>query len=199
MKEIFLVLATVITVAGVIPYCIDILKEKTKPNLVSWITWTLLTLIATAAALSAEEYVAAIFTGAAAIETGLVVVLGLFKRSYVKYSLFDVICQISALIGIVLWQIFDSPGIAVVATVVIDLIGALPTIRHSYQKPDEETWITFALAGLGGVFGVLALETYNLINLPYALYIVMINVITVAVILLSKKRKRSPKIAASSS
>jgi hypothetical protein len=193
MKEVFLIIATVLTVVCVIPYLIDILKGKSKPNLVSWVTWTLLTLIATAAAFSSGEFVAAIFTGAAALETGLVVVFGLLKHSYVKYSSFDVICQISAIVGIILWQVFDSPEIAVIASVTIDLIGALPTIRHSYQKPDEETWVTYALAALGGVFGLLALETYNLINTPYVFYVVIINTALVAVILLPKRQKVTQK------
>lgn len=189
MKDIFLVLATIITVIGVIPYLKDILKGKTKPNLVSWVTWTLLTVIATAAEISAGEYVAAIFTAAAAFETGLVVVLGLFKKAYVKYTRFDIACQLAAVVGIVLWQMFDSPAIAVIAAVTIDFIGALPTFRHSYQKPEEETWITFALSGVGGFFGVLALETYNFVSLPYALYIVLINILMAFVIIVSARRK----------
>ena len=84
MKDLFLVLATVVTIVSVIPYLRDILKGTTKPNLVSWITWTLLTGIATVAEVVAGEYTAAIFTGSAVIETGLVVILGLLRKAYVR-------------------------------------------------------------------------------------------------------------------
>jgi len=189
MSEIFLILATLITVLAVVPYIIDILKGSTRPNLVSWVTWTLLTGIATVAELSAGEVITSIFTASATLATLLVVIVGLFRKSYVKYTRFDVICQISALLGIVLWQVFDSPGLAVVASVIIDFIGALPTLRHSYQKPREETWVTFAVSSLGGLFGVLALESYDWVSLPYPVYIVLMNLATAIVILASRTRR----------
>jgi hypothetical protein len=174
LKTIFLILATVTTVGSVIPYARDILKGTTKPNIVSWITWTLLTGIATAAEIAAHEYVTAIFTGAAVLETATIVILGL-RYGYVKYTNFDVICQIGAVVGIILWQLFDSPALGVVASVTIDFIGALPTIRHSWKAPREETWSTYALAGLGGAFAVAALSNYNWTSLTYAIYIILIN------------------------
>src|SRR3954471_4047435 len=108
MKDLLLLLSGVITVAAVVPYLRDILRGTTRPNIVSWITWTLLTGIATAAEVAAGEYVAAIFTGSAVLETATIVFLGL-RHGYVKYAKFDVICQIAAIAGIILWQLFNSP------------------------------------------------------------------------------------------
>lgn len=187
MKEAFLVIASVVTIGSAIPYLRDILRGTTKPNLTSWITWTLLTGVATAAEIAAGEYVAAIFTSAAVVETGLVVALGLSKRVYVRYTAFDVWCQIGAVVGIMLWQLFDSPAIGVIASVIIDFIGALPTVRHSWQAASEETWQAFALAGLGGLFGLLALTTYNFVNLPYTVYIVLINILIASIIIYRRR------------
>ncbi len=187
VKLAFLIVGSLLTIVSVVPYLIDIVKGKTKPNLVSWITWTLLTGIATAAELSAGEWVTAIFTGAAAIETASVVVFGLAKKAYVKYTRFDVVCQIAAIVGIVVWQLFDSPAIGVISAVVIDLIGALPTVRHAWQKPSEETWATYAMCFVGAAFGILALDSYNWVSFPYPLYIVLINLVTFAVILHRRK------------
>jgi hypothetical protein len=188
MKTIFLILAAVVTVVGVVPYLRDILRGSTRPNLVSWITWTLLTGIATAAEISAHEYVAAIFTASAVVETLLVVLFGL-RHGYVKYTRFDVVCQVAAVVGIILWQIFNSPVLGVIAAVTIDFIGALPTFRHSWLKPHEETWQTFALSGLGGAFALVALTTHNWISLPYAVYIVVVNIVISAVIITRGKVK----------
>jgi hypothetical protein len=182
VKTAFLVFASLITLASVIPYARDILRGTTRPNIVSWITWTLLTGIATAAEIAAGEYVAAIFTGSAVLETATIVFLGV-RHGYVKYTRFDLVCQVAAIVGIILWQLFNSPAIGVMASVTIDFIGALPTIRHSWVKPDEETWVTFAMSSLGGLFAVAALENYNWINMPYAVYIVIINIVLSAIII----------------
>ncbi len=188
MKTIFLVLATIITVGSVIPYVRDILRGTTKPNIVSWITWTLLTGIATAAEIAAHEYATAIFTSAAVLETGIIVVLGL-KYGYVKYTTFDVVCQIGAIVGIILWQLFNSPAIGVVASVTIDFIGALPTIRHSWLKPGEETWSAYALAGLGGALAIAALNNHNWTSLTYAIYIVLVNAVLTFILVSRGKAK----------
>jgi hypothetical protein len=194
VKTNFLILASLITIVSVLPYLRDILKGTTKPNLVSWITWTLLTGIATAAEIAAHEYVAAIFTGSAVIETASVVILGL-RHGYVKYTIFDIVCQFSAIVGIILWQLFNSPTVGVLASVIIDFIGALPTVRHTWLKPFEETWAAFGLASLGGVFAIAALSTYNLINLSYALYIVVMNMIIVYVILYRQSKVSRSKVS----
>ena len=187
MKDILLVLSAIVTIAAIIPYIRDILKGTTKPNIVSWITWTLLTGLATAALISAHEYRAAFFTSAAMIETGLVVVLGL-RYGYVKYTRFDVLCQISAVVGLILWQVFNTPLLAVFASVTIDLIGALPTFRHSWQKPFEETWTTFAWSGIAALIALFALESYNWTSITYPVYIVFVNIFMSATILAARQR-----------
>lgn len=190
MKTFFLICAALITIIAVIPYARDILRGTTRPNIVSWITWTLLTGIATAAEIAAHEYIAAIFTAAAVVETGLIVILGL-KHGYVKYTAFDIVCQIGAIVGIIMWQLFNSPAIGVVACVAIDFVGALPTIRHSWKDPGEETWSTYALSGVGGILAIFALETYNWVSLPYAVYIVLINAVLASIIVSRAKRVTS--------
>ena len=191
MQPLFLGLSIAVTLAAVLPYLRDILRGTTRPNLVSWITWTLLTAVASIAAWADGEYTAAVFTGASCLETLTVVVLGLSK-GYVKYTRFDIACQLGAVAGLILWLIFNSPAVAVVAAVTIDLIGALPTVRHSWLAPGEETWHTYALSALGGFFALLALTTYNWTSLPYAIYLVVINALLSVLIIV---RLRATAIA----
>jgi hypothetical protein len=186
MKPVFLVLSVVVTLASILPYLRDIMRGTTKPNLVSWLTWTLLTTVATAAEWAAGEYTAALFTGAASLETLSVVILGL-KKGHVSYTRFDMWCQAGALAGLVLWWLFDSPAVAVMAAVSIDFIGGLPTFRHSWLAPGEETWQTYALSGLGGVFALLALSSYNWISLPYAVYIVAASFLIAGIIIFRRR------------
>lgn len=75
-----------------------------------------------------------------------------FRKGFVEYTRFDVVCQAAAIAGIILWQLFNSPTIGVLASVTLDFIGALPTLKHSWIKPHEETWPTYALSGVGGLW-----------------------------------------------
>lgn len=195
VHTLYLVVASVITLGAIVPYLLDIFKGKTKPNIVSWTTWTLLTVIATFAEFTAKEYTTAIFTSSAVLATGLVVGLGL-KYGYSKYSVFDFICQIGALIGLILWWFFNDPALAVIASVTIDFIGALPTLRHSWLRPNEETWITYALSSFGGIFAVLALTSFNFTSLSYPVYMVFSNLLLFTVILIRTQKKKASKIYA---
>lgn len=187
MHIIFIIVSAFITVGAVVPYLLGILKGKTKPNIVSWTTWTLLTAIATAAEFSVQEYLTAFFTLSATIATLLIVIFGL-KYGYAKYSNFDFFCQMGAFCGLVLWWYFNDPVLAVMASVTIDFVGALPTIRHSLLLPCEEKWSTYALSSLGGFFAVLALTSFNWISASYPIYIVLSNFLLFLIIFIRTKR-----------
>jgi len=182
MKTFLIVVSSILTVASVVPYMIEVLRGKTKPRIVSWFTWSLLTGIACAASFADKQYPTAILMLFATIETGTIVVLGLRHGDH-KLEWFDIVCQIAALIGLALWQIFDSPSIAVISAVSIDLIGALPTIKHSWDKPGEETALTFFLAGLGGLCTVLVAGSWRITAIAYPLYLLFINLVLAGIIL----------------
>lgn len=187
MQTTLLVLSAVFTLAEALPYSLDIIRRKTKPRIVSWFNWSLLTGIATAAALADKQYPSAVLTAVATLETAGVVILGL-KYGERKFERFDVICQISAIIGLILWIVFNSPLVAIFATVLIDFLAGLPTYKHAWQKPDEETTSSFVFAALGGAFALAAVHDPHLSGLIYPIYIVLANVVLVTELLLHKPR-----------
>lgn len=186
MKTAFIVISTILTLGCIVPYVLDILKKKTKPRVVSWFTWSLLSAIAGAASLSDHQYAAAALSFSATTETMIVVVLGL-KYGERDFGWFDIACQVGAIVGMILWFVFNSPAIAVVASVGIDFIAALPTLKHSWEKPAEETWVTFFLAGTAAVFTIFAATSARITALANPIYILLINYVTTAIILYRTK------------
>ena len=187
MKTLLLYLAAIITVGSAFPYIRDILRGTTKPSVVSWLTWTILTGTATVAEFAAGEFTTAIFTLAAAIATGFIVILAL-RYGYTKYTKFDVICQIGAIIGLLLWWIFNSPTVAIIAIVSIDLIAALPTIRHSWISPKQETPSAFAIASGAAILALLALSTFNWASLAYPVYLILANAVITGILLIRRNQ-----------
>lgn len=142
MRNAFALIAAVLAAASSIPYIIGIVRGRTKPDIVTWMTWSILTAIASAAAFAAHEPRTAFLTVGATCSTAVIVVLG-FKYGTAKFTPLDIFCQIGAIAGLVCWLVFNSPLVGIVVPVCIDFIGALPTLRHSWDKPGEETWQTF--------------------------------------------------------
>lgn len=169
-------------ISSAIPYIVEIIRGKTKPRVVSWAIWTLLTSIATAASFVDGQYPAAALSLAVTVQTGAIVVLGL-RHGNRQLTRLDVACVIGAMIGLILWYIFNSPAIAVLAAVTIDLIWVIPTMHHAWWRPNEETWLTFLMASLSGGLTVLIAGSWRATAIAYPLYLLIINMIIVIVIL----------------
>ena len=188
-RHLLIVLSSIITISATVPYILDILKRKTKPRVVSWFTWTILTGISAAASLSDHQYAAGILSLSASIECMAVVLLGL-KYGEKEFAAFDIYCQISAIVGLILWFIFNTSAVAIIASIIIDLVSSLPTLKHAWEKPAEETWITFALSSLGASFAAFAATSTHITALANPIYIIAINVTFTAVLLLRHKITR---------
>jgi hypothetical protein len=73
-------------------------------------------------------------------------------------------------------------------SVMVDLIGVLPTLRHSWLEPKEETWQTFAIGTIAAVLTIISLDSHNINSLLYPGYLALVNGVIVAVVVLRRKQ-----------
>lgn len=188
MKDSLAIVGGLIAAFSTLPYLIDIVRRKSKPNIVTWSTWTLLTGIASAAAFAAGEYRTAFLVLGGTICTGLVALLGL-KYGIAKMTWFDGLCQLGAIAGLILWLIFSSPSIAIAFTLAIDFIVMLPTLRHCWVSPQEETWQTYVVGIVAALCTVASLVDYNFVSLTFPLYLIAADGVLAAVIVARRRQK----------
>jgi hypothetical protein len=191
MRTILIALSSIITVAATVPYLIEIVRGRTKPRVVSWFTWTILIGLGAVAAFTEHQIPAGVLMLCASGQAALVVVLG-FRRGDHTFEALDIICLTGALVGLALWLLFDSPTIAVLATVIIDFTGAIPTFKHSWLSPNEETWITYTACSISGGITVLVANIHVVSAVAYPLYIFFADVMMTFLILLSPHRITEP-------
>ena len=184
----FALLGSVIILFSTFPYIVDVVKRKTKPNIVTWIVWTVLTGIGAAALFASKDYNSAWLLVGDTLATFAVVIVGL-KYGIAELDRFDIFCLIGAILGLILWFVFDSPIIAIVATIVIDFIGTIPTVKHSFFHPEEETYVTFALGIVATVFTLLSLTTYPFSSWIYPAYLLFSNALIFVTIFVGQRRK----------
>jgi hypothetical protein len=175
-----------LTIGGIAPYLVAVVKDDTRPRLVSWFTWTLLTIIGCAATFADHDWASGTLLAAASLVTFSVVVFGL-RYGDRRFERFDIVCQAAAFVGLVLWLTFDSPLIAVLASVAIDCVGAAPSLRHSWQKPHEETAITFAFGSAGALVTLIATQPFRLTAVAYPVYLVLMNA-SFAVVIVARRK-----------
>jgi hypothetical protein len=188
MNNFLIAVSGVLTVAAALPYIAEIIKGKAKPRIVSWFTWSVLTGIACAASFVDGKIPSAALMLALTLETSLIVILG-FKHGDRKLERLDMYCLVGAAVGLVLWLVFNSPTIAVLASILIDIVGAIPTVKHSWEKPHEETWVTFAITALGGAITVVIAGEMTATAIAYPIYIFLLYVVLTICVLASPRRK----------
>ncbi len=180
------IVAGLIAIFAIIPYILDTVRGKTKPNVVSWFTWTLLLGVATAGAFASDEPRTAFLSLGDFIGTGITLLVGI-KYGFAKFSLFDGLCQFAIIAGLVLWLIFDSPAIAILAAIIIDTFAALPTLRHAWLKPNEETWQTFAILTFASCLTLLTLTSITFAGIAFPLYLLIINTSIAGTVVIRRK------------
>jgi len=153
MENACIIAGSIIAASGTVPYVIATIQGHTKPRIITWATWALLTGMASWAAFSDGQLAGGLFALLGAISTGLIALFGLryADRSFEKI---DALCLGGIVIGLILWALFNNPAIGVWAAIVIDFIGLVPTIRHAWQAPNEETALTYAAVLIGGALAV---------------------------------------------
>jgi hypothetical protein len=189
MRTLLSVLGSLIAVAGTVPYIIETIRGHTKPRIVTWLTWALLTGVAGAASLSAGQLGAAVFALLGTIATTSVVLTGL-RYGDRSFTTLDLGCLAGVFVGLLLWLSLDNPVFAVWAAILIDFAGLVPTLVHAWKQPAAETASAFVCVGLGGLITSAAIASggsFSVAGLGYPLY-AAVSMGTVATIIVIRRK-----------
>jgi hypothetical protein len=158
-----------------------------KRSIVTWLTWTLINGVNTAAAFGSGSWQTGVYSLCGTIATATIVALGLW-HGVKKYTAFDIVCQAVALLGIPLWIMTNRPELAVLLVLLVDFAGGLPTLRHAWRAPHEETLQTFVYSAVAGSLLLLSLPGYSVVAVTMPLYIVLFDAAIIFSIVYRRRR-----------
>lgn len=184
MLQLFGLLSGILPILSVIPYDRDILKHKTKPHRGSFLIWSVLGGIAFFTQRAQSATWSLFLPGADTVATLSIFILsirygvgGLSKR--------DITGLLLAALGLVLWAVTRQPLTALIITVGVDAVGTVLTLVKTWEDPDSETFSSWLLAALGGLFAVFAVGRLSFNLLLYPVYIFVANA-SVNLVMLSR-------------
>lgn len=190
MLQIFGYISAILSICMIIPYIRDIFRKVTQPERASWFIWTTLGFIAFFSQLAKGA------TDSLWLTAGqTVAVLAIFFLS-IKYGVGgltkrDIRALATAGVGLILWWLTNEALYALLIVIAIDSIGTYLTMIKSYKDPESETMSTWIMSGTSGIFGALAVGSFDLSLLAYPLYIVIANYTIVGAMLLGRKNNKS--------
>ena len=165
-KVIVGLIASLLVFVGYAPYIRDTLKGKTKPHIYSWFIWGFVTLLIFFFQFNAGAGAGSWLTLSAGLVCILIFGLSLWHGTR-DIKRLDTVFLILALFALGLWMITKQPLISVILLVAIDILGFIPTIRKSWNKPYTETLFTYGLNTFRFVIGIYALETLTVVTYLY--------------------------------
>ena len=190
IKATFGVLSAIFTFAGLVPYFLEIHKRKIYPHNLSWLGWAFITLIGGAAMLASGGGWSVVILFANTLSCLFVVGYSIYKKVGVwSTTKYDYVFFGLGILGIILWQTFNLPLIAIICTVLADLLFGIPTIIKAYKNPRSETYLTWLACSISGLLSLFAVRSFTVSEFLYPLYLFVFDttIFLIVVILRNKK------------
>lgn len=168
--ELMGVVAFVISVGAAVPYTIEILQHKVRPERVAWFIWMLLGVVFFISAV--REHGAVLYTAGDLIGPGLAFLLAI-KYGVGGKSKFDTVALMLALVAIALLFVTKNTVISLLLAVFADGIGAVLTIRKLRIDPTSESRIAWMMVALSSFFALLSLTTITFETLLFPCYVLL--------------------------
>jgi hypothetical protein len=182
LQELLGQLAGSISLLGFLPYIMDTVRGKTHPNRATWWIWTLVgaMLCASYAASGARH---TIWVPISYVLGPLITALLSIKYGEGGASRFDRTCMGISLFSLPLWWLARSPLLALLANMAVDLLGALPTIRKTYDTPAEESLLSWTVFLLADMLNLCAMGLWSVATSLYPLYLFILAAVLVLLML----------------
>ena len=181
------VLAGIVTLSAFFFYVRDCLSGRSRPNRATWIIWSVLSLVITASyyAAGARD---TIWASAGFTIGQFSVALVSLKYGTGGWSILDRICLAGAGLCLLAWALSGSALLALVLAILVDLVGAVPTIKKLLDDPASESRTAWMVFSVGNLLNVLAIESWTIEIALFPVYFLFVNGIILALSMAKPKK-----------
>lgn len=185
------ILGAIVGSLGGFYYLYETLTGKAQPNRITWLLWGLFPMVIFVAQ-RAQGVAGLSWTSFAAGMTPLLVVAASFfnKKAYWRSEPRDYGLMGAALLGLLLWAKTDRPNLAILFSLLADMLAGLPTLLKAYRHPRSESWIAYAISALGFGISLLSVQVHSLESTAFVAYLFVLNATCAA--LASRGRRPRP-------
>lgn len=178
--------AGVVSLAGYVPYFVDMVRGKSPPQRASWFIWTLVggMLLVSYYASGART---TIWVPVGTFFGPLIIWLFSFKYGEGGWELLDKICLGMAGLAVLLWVLTGSPVVALGTCLLADFLGYPSTAKKAYLKPRSESLLAWSMWVVGNTINVFALQDHTLALAAYPLYLLVTSAVITALLLIQRR------------
>ena len=174
--EYWAVIGAIIGSLGGLYYLYETIAGKARPNRVTWLLWGVFPIIIFVAQRAQGVAGVSWATFVAGFVPLLVIAASFFnKKAYWRSEARDYGLMVAAVVGIMLWAMTDDPNLALLFSLLADIMASVPTLIKAYRHPGSESWIAYAISALGFGISLLSVQAHNFENTAFVAYVFMLN------------------------
>lgn len=186
MKQALGIITILLAFIGYIPYFWDTILGKTKPHIISWLLWTIVSFLAFALQWSKGSGPGAYANFAMGIISLTLFFLSL-RNGIINIKKTDIVSFIMAIIAIFLWLIVNQPIWSIILVVLIDFFSFIPTLRKSWNHPRQETLSTWILTVIRQFLILFSIQSINFVTIFFPLYAFICNIFFITELIVRRK------------
>lgn len=176
IPEQFIWIGVLVNLFASIWYAKTVADGGTKPNLVSWLIWSLAPFIGTFLALKAGAGLAASGIFLAGFGPLMVIVVSLFKKNvFWKILPFDLVCGFFSIVALVLYVLTNNLAVSIIFAILSDFLAAVPTLRKTWNFPETEHFSTYTGGIINNIFALLIIKNWSFSIFAFPIYFITIN------------------------
>ncbi|MBK9795608.1 MAG: hypothetical protein IPP58_03795 [Holophagaceae bacterium] len=195
LPEYCAIIGAILGSLGGFYYLYETILGTAQPNRITWLLWGIFPMVIFAAqrAQGAESVSWASFV--AGFTPLLIVAASFFnKKAYWKSEPRDYYLMAAAILGILLWALTDQPNLALLCSLLADVLASIPTLIKSYRHPHSESWIAYAVSAFGFGISFLSVQIYNFENAAFVAYVFILNGALAVLASRGRKQKQATSI-----
>jgi hypothetical protein len=163
-RQILTVLSSILFAVASILYIKDILSEKFRPNIASFVVWSF-TNTSLLVSLVVRHVWASIPFAFIQAATAVAVVILSMKQSRFYFSFADKACLVSGLLGLLVWGLTKDATYNVYIITTVNFIVFLPITIKSFKHPDLETVFPWRVNLMASVLLLISVPNLALLTL----------------------------------
>ncbi|HSW91495.1 MAG TPA: hypothetical protein VLG09_02525 [Candidatus Saccharimonadales bacterium] len=169
-----------ISLYGITSYMKGILKDGTQPRMASWAAWLTANTVFAVVAFHEGAYLAAGINAISAMTNAMVIILSLKQRVSMRPGdAIDWSCLIASVLCVVVTvAVPQNKTLGALFAVMANIVATIPTLRHAWTKPHEETWQMFAanvFAGSSSMIGIIIASGFDFTSVAGPLMMIIGN------------------------
>lgn len=191
MKELIIIIATILAIVGNVPYLIDIIKGRVKPHPYTRFVWSIVSAIAFFGLVAKGAGLGAIPTASSEIFTVLIFFFSI-RHGFKNINHMDTLFLVIALLGLIPWFITKDPTISIIIAVSIDVMAFIPTLTKTWYRPDTEIPVLYSMNVFRHILTLFALDAFNIATTLHSFAMIVTN--TIMTLFIIRHVKKNPRM-----